>query len=174
MNFLGLCIQNWRITVGAILMSLLTLMTILYQSAEKEIEGLKSQSRLEIVARESAVREAKSKSDSTLKEINREHAKLVAAAEKNAFANFKRKYHDANRSSLGSGIRGDNSIGMRLPTSPDSVPADSAKSPNGATEGIMAFDGGLLAPFTRDCAIDAATLVSWQRWATENRLQIEK
>jgi len=178
MNWFSLFIGNWRIIGVAILLSIIGLQHIHNQNADKEIDALKTQYRLENAVREAQAREVKNRSESTLRSVKDEHSKLVAAAEKNAWANFQRKYANAGGSPLGSGIRGDPAIGVRdNSTGPNGSPADSPKaSDDRPNQGIMAFDGGLLERFAIDCAKDAAALVEWRAWAGPqgNNLPIEK
>ena len=174
MTYLTLLLRSWPVIGVAILLSVIGWQHIRSLNDALEIADLKAQSRLETVARESAVREVKSRSDWTLKEINREHSKLVAQAQKTAVANFKRRYPDLNRSALGSGVCSPPVFGLRLPAAnPDSDTADRPKGADGPAEGIMAPNSELLERFATECALDALHLQQFQRWITLNNFPIE-
>jgi hypothetical protein len=175
MNWFSLFFSNWRVIGVAILLLTIGYQHIRNQSAESEIEELKIQSRLETAVREQQVQEVKNRSDSTLRRINDEHAKLVEQAQARAVANFRRKYVDVSGGSHYSNFSGD--LVLRLPSAAGAdgnSSASSPKSPNGTREGIMAIDSGLLETFAIDCARDAGTIKLWQDWATSNNFPIEK
>ncbi len=167
--------QNWRVIGVAILLSVIGWQHIRSLNDALEIEGLKNQSRLETVVREQQIREVKNRSDSTLRRINDEHKTMVDAATRNAYANFKRKYPNASRDSLGSGLCSNPAVGLRIPADPGSAgAAGGAQGAHGPAQGIVVTDGGLLERFATDCALDAAAVVAWQRWAQGNQLPVEQ
>ena len=169
MTYLTLLLRNWRLIGVAILFSVIGFQHIRNLNDALEIADLKAQSRLETVARESAVREAKSKSAFALERNHDLHKTLVSAAEKNAWTNFKRRYPHFDRNHLGSGICGNPVVGLRdsspaAADSPDARPA----APDESTEGIVVTDGGLLESFAKNCAADSGTVIEWQQICKDN------
>ena len=169
MSLLTFLLGNWRVTAEAILLLLFISTLTLYRNAESEIDALKTQYHLENAVREAQAREAKSKSDSTLKRINDEHKTVVEQAEKNAWRNFTKRY------GTGIGFNGSASVGLRLPTnSAGSDFADSAKGANDPTGEPMAIDITGIKRFAEACGRDAGALKQWQDWATGNGFPIEQ
>ena len=169
MSWLPLFIKNWQLIGVAILLSIIGWQHTRSQRDALEIEGLKAQSRLESVVRESAVREAKSKSVFALERNHDLHKTLVSAAEKNAWANFKRRYPNADRNFLGSGICRNPVVGLRdtSPAAADSPDASPA-APNESAAGIVVTDGGLLESFAKKCAADSGAILEWQQLCKDN------
>ena len=167
MSLLTFLLGNWRVTAEAILLLLFILMTTLYRNAESEIDALKTQYHLENAVREAQAKEAKSKSDSTLKRINDEHKTVVEQAEKNAWRNFTKRY------GTGTGFNGCGSIGLRVPA-PDSATPDSPEGANEPTGEPMAIDITRIKRFAEACGRDAGALKQWQDWATSNQFPVEK
>lgn len=167
MSLLTFLLGNWRVTAEAILLLLFILMTTLYRNAELEIDALKTQYHLENAVREAQAREAKSKSDSTLKRINDEHKTVVEQAEKNAWRNFTKRY------GTGTGFNGCGSIGLRVPA-PDSATPDSPEGANDPAGEPMAIDITGIKQFAEACGRDAGALKQWQDWATGNGFPIEQ
>ena len=169
MSFLPFFFANWKYIGLAILMSMLFLSRIQLQNVESEIDAIRSQRAVEIAVNTMLVKQVKDRSTQTVQRINNEHKALVEQAEKNAWRNFVKRYGN------GTGANGGGSIGVRLPsTSTGASVADSPKGADAASSGIMAFDGGLLSAFARDCALDAARILEWQSWSQSNHLPIEK
>ena len=169
MSFLPFFFANWKYIGLAILLSMLFVSRIQLSSAEKEIDALKTQSRLENAVREAQAREAKSKSDSTLKRINDEHKTVVEQAEKNAWRNFTKRY------STGTGFNGCGSIGLRLPASQSSSDvADSPKGANDPTGEFVVIDRNRARLSIEACARDAGRLKEFQDWVIGNGFPIEK
>lgn len=167
MSFLALCIKNWRVTAEAILLLLFISTLTLYRNAESEIDALKTQYHLENAVREAQAKEAKSKSDSTLKRINDEHKTVVEQATKNAWRNFTKRY------GTGTGFNGCGSVGLRVPA-PDSATPDSSKGVDEPTGEPMAIDITGIKQFAEACGRDAGKVKQWQDWATGNGFPIEK
>ena len=167
MSLLTFLLGNWRVTAEAILLLLFISTLTLYRNAELEIDALKTQYHLENAVREAQAREAKSKSDSTLKRINDEHKTVVEQAEKNAWRNFTKRY------GTGTGFNGCGSIGLRVPA-PDSATPDSPEGANEPTGEPMAIDITRIKRFAEACGRDAGALKQWQDWATGNGFPVEK
>ena len=167
MSLLTFLLGNWRVTAEAILLLLFISTLTLYRNAESEIDALKTQYHLENAVREAQAREAKSKSDSTLKRINDEHKTVVEQAEKNAWRNFTKRY------GTGTGFNGCGSIGLRVPA-PDSATPDSPEGANEPTGEPMAIDITGIKQFAEACGRDAGKVKQWQDWATGNGFPIEK
>lgn len=167
MSLLTFLLGNWRVTAEAILLLLFISTLTLYRNAESEIDALKTQYHLENAVREAQAREAKSKSDSTLKRINDEHKTVVEQAEKNAWRNFTKRY------GTGTGFNGCGSIGLRVPA-PDSATPDSPEGANEPTGEPMAIDITRIKRFAEACGRDAGALKQWQDWATGNGFPIEQ
>ena len=167
MSLLTFLLGNWRVTAEAILLLLFISTLTLYRNAESEIDALKTQYHLENAVREAQAKEAKSKSDSTLKRINDEHKTVVEQAEKNAWRNFTKRY------GTGTGFNGCGSIGLRVPA-PDSATPDSPEGANEPTGEPMAIDITGIKQFAEACGRDAGQVKQWQDWATGNGFPIEK
>ena len=167
MSLLTFLLGNWRVTAEAILLLLFISTLTLYRNAESEIDALKTQYHLENAVREAQAREAKSKSDSTLKRINDEHKTVVEQAEKNAWRNFTKRY------GTGTGFNGCGSIGLRVPA-PDSATPDSPEGANEPTGEPMAIDITGIKQFAEACGRDAGQVKQWQDWATSNQFPVEK
>ena len=167
MSLLTFLLGNWRVTAEAILLLLFISTLTLYRNAESEIDALKTQYHLENAVREAQAKEAKSKSDSTLKRINDEHKTVVEQAEKNAWRNFTKRY------GTGTGFNGCGSIGLRVPA-PDSATPDSAKGANDPAGEPMAIDITGIKQFAEACGRDAGQVKQWQDWATSNQFPVEK
>ena len=167
MSLLTFLLGNWRVTAEAILLLLFISTLTLYRNAESEIDALKTQYHLENAVREAQAREAKSKSDSTLKRINDEHKTVVEQAEKNAWRNFTKRY------GTGTGFNGCGSIGLRVPA-PDSATPDSPEGANEPTGEPMAIDITGIKQFAEACGRDAGQVKQWQDWATGNGFPIEQ
>ena len=167
MSLLTFLLGNWRVTAEAILLLLFISTLTLYRNAESEIDALKTQYHLENAVREAQAREAKSKSDSTLKRINDEHKTVVEQAEKNAWRNFTKRY------GTGTGFNGCGSIGLRVPA-PDSATPDRSEGANEPTGEPMAIDITGIKQFAEACGRDAGQVKQWQDWATSNQFPVEK
>lgn len=167
MSLLTFLLGNWRVTAEAILLLLFISTLTLYRNAESEIDALKTQYHLENAVREAQAKEAKSKSDSTLKRINDEHKTVVEQAEKNAWRNFTKRY------GTGTGFNGCGSIGLRVPA-PDSATPDSPEGANDPAGEPMAIDITGIKQFAEACGRDAGKVKQWQDWATSNQFPVEK
>ena len=167
MSLLGLCIKNWRVTAEAILLLLFISTLTLYRNAESEIDALKTQYHLENAVREAQAREAKSKSDSTLKRINDEHKTVVEQAEKNAWRNFTKRY------GTGTGFNGCGSIGLRVPA-PDSATPDRSEGADDPAGEFVVIERKRARLSIEACARDAGRLKEFQDWVIGNGFPIEK
>jgi len=169
MSLLTFLLGNWRVTAEAILLLLFISTLTLYRNAESEIDALKTQYQLENAVREAQAKEAKNKSDSTLKRINDEHKAVVEQAEKNAWRNFVKRYGS------GTGVNGSSTIGVRLPSDSNiSVTPDSAKGADDSAGKPLAIDITRIKRFAEACGRDAGQVKQWQDWATGNGFPIEK
>ena len=166
---LELLLSQWKLVLIAALIAAFSFQTHRLSNAEQKIDDIQNQRLVEIAVNQAIINQVKERSQTTVKRINDEHKTVVEQATKNAWSNFVKRY------STGTGFNGSASVGLRLPTnSAGSDFADSAKGANGTSEGIMAFDGGLLEGFAIDCARDAGAVKQWQDWATGNGFPIEQ
>ena len=148
-------ITEWKLVLIVSGIFALVLTTSAWQSAKKDL--IAEQVRIGVMQAQWAAQvqvseTAKNRFATTIREINRDHNKLLEQAKVAAIANFVRAGFRAARL-------------PNMPTGSSTATADVANS----AEGLDATTRRLLA----DCAADVTAITEWQQWARMNKLPVE-
>jgi len=141
---------NWLLIVVMTLLFAIGWQHTLYQNVEQELGDTLNQKVVEIEGQLYLNKKLIKENDEFKAKLEKSD-KMIGVLE-----------HNLRRVNVGC------SINLRLPIKPYPSAESSCTYPtHAASEGIMAFDGGLLSSFARDCAYDAARLLEFQSLCKE-------
>ena len=147
-------LSNWKLVLIALLTAALALAGNLLLKERDAHIATKTEYRLKLDEAEKARKEVQDRSDSALKKLNDEHTINIRKAKDNAYRNFLARYGDS------------------ICVLPDPARSDKT-NPAGGSETSDGTATERMASYATDCAIDATTVIEFQRWVRLNKLPVE-